>query len=297
MKHSVKRTAKENVWSAWYLPTFDADKYVYHYTSFETAIKILYGDNLLFAPLSRTNDTTEQKSRIAYDFVSDDAFMKDKDKFERYWLNWTANSKVLCFSRDREKSAESLEGVKVRNKMEMSGRGFALPRMWAQYAETHSGVCLIFRKEELIDRVEKLNPDAMHDNIHYTEWYNRFNLSRVTFDSMMEIISRRNNTIHASELFKQYPEFANHLFFTKLLDWKGENEFRIVIPDTNDEVIEVDGVASLLAGVTVGERMPDSYGQVLRKLIPKGVDLSRMHFGIGGCEIERIIDLSPCEEP
>lgn len=297
MKNSAKRSVKENVWSAWYLRTFDADKYVYHYTSFETAIKILYGDNLLFAPLSRTNDTAEQKSRIAYDFDSDDAFMKDKEKFEKYWLNWTANSKVLCFSRDREKSAVSLEGVKVQNKMEMSGRGFALPRMWAQYAGTHSGVCLIFRKKELIDRVERHNPDAMWDNILYTEWYDRFPLSRATFESMMEIICRRNNTIYASELFKKYPEFANHLFFTKLLDWKGENEFRIVIPDTNENVIEVDGVADMLAGVAVGERMSESYGQVLRKLIPKGVDLSRMSFGIGGCEIERIIDLSPDEEP
>ena len=45
---------KSNVWSALWISQFDPDEYLYHYTTFETAIKILYSDKFRFSPLSRS---------------------------------------------------------------------------------------------------------------------------------------------------------------------------------------------------------------------------------------------------
>lgn len=41
-------------------------KYLYHYTSFEKAIKIIYSEQLWFSSITKTNDTTESKVRIRF---------------------------------------------------------------------------------------------------------------------------------------------------------------------------------------------------------------------------------------
>lgn len=139
---------KSNVWSALWISQFDPDEYLYHYTTFETAIKILYSDKFRFSPLSKTNDTTEQKLRIRYAFEVQEEQRENISIFEKYWLNWTTNSKLLCFSQDRSKS---LSG-KFNNRFDVSGRGFALPRMWAQYAGKNSGVCFVVRKKPFVQK-------------------------------------------------------------------------------------------------------------------------------------------------
>ncbi|WP_411800844.1 DUF2971 domain-containing protein [Aeromonas caviae] len=43
---------------------------------------------------------------------------------------------LICFTKDKILSGNHLEDMPLR--------GFCKPRMWAQYAGNHSGVCLIF---------------------------------------------------------------------------------------------------------------------------------------------------------
>lgn len=67
------------IWKALYVDEFDTQKYLYHYTSAETAMKILHRNNLLFGKLSNVNDTTEAKIRISFDAPTD---VSDKPYFE-----------------------------------------------------------------------------------------------------------------------------------------------------------------------------------------------------------------------
>ena len=55
-----------DIWKPLYVDEFDCDKYLYHYTSFETAIKIIYSNQLLFSLIGRTNDTSESKMKIVF---------------------------------------------------------------------------------------------------------------------------------------------------------------------------------------------------------------------------------------
>ena len=52
------------IWMTLFETEFDNRAYLYHYTSFESACRILYGDSLKFSSLSRTNDTIEAKPKI-----------------------------------------------------------------------------------------------------------------------------------------------------------------------------------------------------------------------------------------
>ena len=67
---------------------------------FKTALHTLYSDKFRFSSLARTNDTTEQKIRISYDFQMSAEQKQDQALFEKYWLSWTSGSKLLCFSQD-----------------------------------------------------------------------------------------------------------------------------------------------------------------------------------------------------
>lgn len=280
---------KDNVWAAQFRDSFNPQRYVYHYTSFETALKILYGDTFLFSPFSKTNDTAEQKSRVVYAFDVSGDMRNDISKFEEYWLRWIWNSQMLCFSRDR--MDDNTPDSERPNRFEMSGRGFALPRMWAQYGETNSGVCLIIKKDELVKQVRDNYPSAITKNVNYLEWHERYPVTRELFDKIIKVVRNDYNTQFAPELLQQNPSFADHLFFAKNKDWSGENEFRIVIPYMYDTRLKIEGVKSMLAGIVVGENIPDAYVYALNAVTQDACKFRKIFFELTQCRIRGIQDV------
>ena len=135
-----------------WLPLDDVEKgrYLYHYTTYSAAIKILFYQTLRFSRLCRTNDAFEQRPKIkCYNDEIELAkmFRLTKKLFQRQ----QDNIRLLCFSMDpdiddfRNEYQEMKQYLsKDQIRQNVNGRGFALPRMWAQYAGNNTGICLVF---------------------------------------------------------------------------------------------------------------------------------------------------------
>lgn len=277
---------RENVWESWTRKNFDVDRYIYHYTSFETAIKIIYNDTLLLSTLSRTNDTSEQKLRINCDKFKDGLSQEQISLFEKYWEDWSINSKLICFSRDRKK--EDITMSFKTDPFDMTGRGFALPRMWAQYARNNSGVCFVISRDEFERKVLELYPEAICKNVKYYHWVNRLELSENTVNELVKIINHNPDTEYAQTFLRENVEFADYLFFSKLSDWEGENEYRVLVPNSKDKTFFVDGIYDCLKGIVVGEKMDEAQLRAIISLMSSSIPVRKVSFQLHRCSVSNV---------
>lgn len=113
---------------------FDSDKYLYHYTEFSKAFKILDGNCLKFSKINRTNDTLESKLKICFDKTNDNGFdyFQLSNLVQLFHEICSYNLQLLCFSMDKKCKNNNVD--ELTKYSDYSGRGFAMPRMWAQYS-------------------------------------------------------------------------------------------------------------------------------------------------------------------
>ena len=124
------------VWSPLY--KVDRTKYLYHYTSVEKAFKILYYKTLQFANITTTNDIFEQKPKLSFDETDLNTFDMVRT-IQKYFLKEQNRVRILCFSQDYEKDINMDNLSRDQRRANVIGRGFALPRMWAQYSSNNEG--------------------------------------------------------------------------------------------------------------------------------------------------------------
>lgn len=200
------------------------EKYVYHYTRAETAREhILKSRTLRLSTLADTNDPRESK---AWEF---DLWTSGKHDLGCYqmdkcsvWLSTALKStaRLACFSRDRG----PLSGDHMQD---ILNRGLARTRMWAQYADKHKGVCLVFDKALLIQAVsEHLAPRLCFvGDVAYKDHYVVRKLERHEFmidvDELESLGTEQYVHAHVQRHHDQ-------LFFEKLEDWRDEVEWRIL---------------------------------------------------------------------
>lgn len=115
----------------------DHNKYLYHYTSAQTAIDyILKGRTLRLSSYVSTNYPKERKGWL-FDFGTNEG--RDLGGYNREeqsgWLSGEFKGKALmaCFSRD----LELLGGIHINN---IFKRGFCKPRMWTPESLDHYSV-------------------------------------------------------------------------------------------------------------------------------------------------------------
>ena len=60
----MNRESKQKTRLTLFDPEYSSDLFLYHYTSFKNACKILYSNSLKFSSLSNTNDTNESKPPV-----------------------------------------------------------------------------------------------------------------------------------------------------------------------------------------------------------------------------------------
>lgn len=180
------------------------DQYLYHYTKLGTALEyILETRTLRFSKLSDLNDPRESKAWIPVGTgPNDDATNRAYSNGNSIFSEMRKRSEVLCFSID-----------------DLSfplGMGCFRPRMWAQYAENHKGICLMFEHKQLEQKVcDQLKAKAtiFSKKIEYKDIPPKTSFS---YESDMK--------------FPQYIEkYKDLCFFTKNTDWKQEQEFRYVL--------------------------------------------------------------------
>lgn len=108
---------------------------IFHYTKKETAMEYILNDKKLkFGFFHSTNDPYEYRRKSIKAFYSGNID-------ESLWLNsinlidnTILNTAFLSFCTKRN--------------------GYKKPRMWSQYGQNHSGVCLVFSKKSLIETIK-----------------------------------------------------------------------------------------------------------------------------------------------
>lgn len=226
-------------------------KYVYHYTEYEKAHDyILRNRTLKIGCYKSTNDPKESKD---WDFdLFTRNFSRPLGRNEKSFSNKLSGAlksctKVVCFSQDDEK----LSGNHLN---EIFLRGWAKPRMWAQYGGNHSGVCLVFDREALNQAIEKICSNAIvfRGSVSYANRsiISDFGLGPYVIDcDQLEKLGFEN---YVKEHLQQY---HRQLFFEKMVDWEHESEFRWVIFSQSAEDIFVEIVSSI-KGIIFGDRCP-----------------------------------------
>ena len=173
---------------------FEKMEKLYHFTSFDTAMKIIESNRLRFGRLNNMNDIHESDKIV---FV--DANNHPIDKFPSDVLD--ALYDEIYKYRQISLTADGKEDDK---------EGFDLHQMWGLYADKGEGVCLVFDKKEL----EKGFGSAV---LH----------GRVSYDKTVEsyYISLSNN-LHS--VANEIREHVDKLFFHKRIEWEHEQEYRLL---------------------------------------------------------------------
>lgn len=287
-----------DVWKTLYADNFDVNKYLYHYTSIDTAIKIIHSGELRFASINNTNDTSESKLKIIYiknstqEIPSDDIRVEEVNK---YFQKYRDVVRLLCFSMDSRLSknallsAESLHKIHPKDKFyDISGRGFALPRMWAQYAANNSGLCFIINKEKFEQELFSGIEFCKHAPVIYKGFFASYQIDERKLNNLYKRVSKvANGGMTLINLMETDPDFLKYNFFEKLDDWKNEHEYRYVsLTDSRDNVLSVDHLFNYVEAIVVGEKVDLAYENVIRKLVTNRCDVKKVFFDNRVCKVK-----------
>lgn len=163
-----------------------------HYTSFESAIKIITSGKLMYHGFKEMNDIGESYIPFVYSHfntidVNDEMIDQAKKELERYQL--------ISFCQDDNKH----------------NRCFAIPSMWGHYGIKGFGACLVYFKSK-VKSIAK-SDSAIPLPVKYRKVLNPNSL-----------VDSCSIPIHTSEIRSKIKEW----FFIKTRDWKSEQEYRVV---------------------------------------------------------------------
>lgn len=265
---------------------FDRNKYLYHFTDIQKVAKILDSNSLKFAKISKTNDTLESKPRIN-ERLGYNEFIEQFKQLNQECVQ------LLCFSTDDDIDINK-KNFKVSERMkysDFSGRGFALPRMWAQYAENNSGICLIFDRDKLASKIKKqINVNYIYDGkIEYKSQFDVYPLHEEHDQLIKDLIkdvqnlNKKNITV---DFLKTHLDFVKYNYFSKLDDWAAEREYRFLAFGKDEYYIE--NIYDALVGVIIGEKTAPSDIKIIKMFADKETDIKKISFTFNGCKLENI---------
>jgi Protein of unknown function (DUF2971) len=204
-------------------------KYVYHYTKWERLLDIAE-TGLRLGQLSQMNDPRESKDWLL-DLIISGPTLPDKTAMaaQEEVRNYRRRIRVAAFCLDQPYGNMDNQGR----------RGYARPRMWAQYADNHRGVCIILDRAGLDNAVRQRYPEQNASWVRGGE-------IRYVETAREDIISESVELSSADEaresVQKHFRRYAERLFFTKHIDWRDENEYRWVYYDADQSQTGEDGM-------------------------------------------------------
>lgn len=241
---------------------FHADSYLYHYSSFEKATKIIYYNSLRFSNIYMLNDTTEYKPKVI--FCKDAPINKDIVK-RCQEINQLV--KICCFTQDNLKVTPFSKNNDLYF-TDYTGRGFAFPRMWAQYGVDNKGVCFVLNKPKIEKYIEDRLKIIHAGPVKYIDRYACFKFTKkAVTDFQNQVLSRNADSIAAEKFMEAYPGYVKENFFTKLSDWKNENEYRIALFSPKGETLCIDNLKDYLEGIIIGENIDAVDKDIIQKLL------------------------------
>ena len=232
----------------------NSDDAIFHYTKKETAMEYILNDKKLkFGLFHSTNDPHEYKKRLTPAFgwgdINESLYLESMNLID----NTIQNTAFLSFCTKRN--------------------GYKKPRMWSQYGQNHSGICLVFSKESLMKTIKnELSQDYLvyHENVNYKE-----------IDS--ESLSIEDNNLTKNEIILNHiKQNYKNIFFQKHLDYKDENEFRIILVQENENNLYKDiliDISNSLKFIILGDRFPKVYLPTIKELSSKlNIDCKKLHW-------------------
>lgn len=184
--------------------TFNNTEKLYHYTSFNNAIKIIINNTLLFGKLRDLNDINELYRPLSFYYHphysnsnNSDDYKKMEDDFYKY--------QQISLTEDKN------------NRL-----GFDIPAMWGHYGQHGNGICLVFSKKHLTSclNYEKKRRHIVFDKVKYTKEYSPVVTYRTDADKKPIPFNKREE---------------KDFFFHKTKDWSYEQEFRVIIKSNSNE--------------------------------------------------------------
>lgn len=212
---------------------------IYHYTKASTAIDyILFFEKLRFSDSRKSNDPIESRTAHRntisnYESIIDESIESDDRFLHEYINSLESQFHQICFCKNQmgkdfasEKYNGSLEGNE-------EFFGFAKPRMWEQYGDNYSGVCIAFSKEKIF-ALNNESESLLCGDVKYMT-------NRELFDNKMGDIRREILLKIGLEKYKsEIEETVKKGFFYKHKDYSGEDEYRIgSLFDKNKSYIEI----------------------------------------------------------
>lgn len=247
----------------------DSEQMLYHYTKMSTARNYIFKTGQLrmssFRAMNDPKESRTWKFNLSGSKCGDISCKEWDDLSAKLSLRFKEHARVLCFCQD----VGPLTGDHLA---EISQRGFARPRMWAQYAETHTGICLVFDRAKLARQVQVACREAfflLQGKVTYRDRH-------VAPDLLghYEINLDRLSYLGFEGYWREHAaKFCPRLFFEKNADWRDEWEYRFVafFPDTPEIYVEM---ADALVGVIFGtEADPHDEDAIINVLSSKPVRL------------------------
>lgn len=169
---------------------------LYHYTSYDTALKILESRSLRFGRQNEMNDFNEFEKQLFGKGNPDSNGLQFLEALTDEYYKY----RQLSFSID-----------------DGNGRlGFDLHQMWGLYADKANGVCLVFDQDDILKR---LAPDVYWDkNVYWDKITYKYHI-----ESFINSLSKNVNNIS-----DEIRHNIRDVFFVKRREWEHEQEFRIL---------------------------------------------------------------------
>lgn len=226
-------------------------KVLFHYTTRKAAFEhILPDKQLRFSPYAEMRDPLENKwlFNCSYELASDmpddhpDHPERTRDFLELRAARIRESAKVLSLT---------LDGDGFEGPAKLFGRGWARARMWEQYAENHAGVCLLFKRDALIERVtESLQAQGLPGPYNRSVTYTQRGTGRGLPLNLTEI-----GPIDEQWVRELVEKRKDDLFFLKTTDWETEHEYRFIVTAPDQQYVDADFGDGVLQAVVIGEKL------------------------------------------
>ena len=176
---------------------FEQTEKLYHFTKFDTALKILESNRLRFGRLDNMNDIHENDK---IEFVGPNN--QQINEFPSEVLD-ALHDEIYKY-RQISLTTEGQPGDNL---------GFNLHQMWGIYADKGEGVCLVFDKKEL---------EKSHD-------MKNINLGRVNYDDTKKLESFFiSDSKNPEEVLDEIKKHIPDIYFHKRKEWEHEQEYRLI---------------------------------------------------------------------
>ncbi len=247
----------------------DHSQLLYHYTKMSTARNHIFRTGRLrMSDFRLMNDPKESRMWKFGLTGAKCGDMKCKEWDElgaKLSTRFKEHARVMCFCRD----VEPLTGDHMGD---IGRRGFARPRMWAQYAENHTGVCLVFDRVKLSEQIKQACAKAwivIGSKVNYRDRHIAADL-RGHYEINLDWLER----LGFEQYWRQHiRQFGQRLFFEKMEDWRDEWEYRYVAFFEDTPEVFVD-MADALVGVAFGvDAKVEDVDALIEVLLPTKVKL------------------------